>query len=120
MATDPRPTLLGAQDRQCAEQVAEEPAFESQAGATGDLDGRDQEGCARGVRCLRRDLGASNTTRRSSAWSKIAMRCWPSTTSRPSIGSIYARAMSLKARLRRFVTAPYVRRDVSRTRPRWP
>jgi hypothetical protein len=35
-------------------------------------------------------------------------------------GSIYARAMSLRARLRRFVTAPYVRRDVSRTRPRWP
>src|SRR5499433_1075423 len=26
MAADPRPTLLGAQDRQCAEQVAEEPA----------------------------------------------------------------------------------------------
>jgi putative transposase len=29
--------------------------------------------------------------------SKIAMRCWPSTTSRPSIESIYARLMSLKA-----------------------
>jgi hypothetical protein len=57
MAADPRPPLLGTQDRQCAEQVAEEPAFESQAGAAGDLDGRDKEGCARGVRCLRRDLG---------------------------------------------------------------
>jgi putative transposase len=56
VAADSRPTLLGAQDRQRAEQVAEEPAFESQAGAAGDLDGRDQEGCARGVRCLRRDL----------------------------------------------------------------
>jgi transposase-like protein len=49
---------------------------------------------------------------------KDRMRCRPSTTSRPSIGSIYARAVSLKARLRRFVTAPYARRDVSRTRPR--
>jgi transposase-like protein len=57
MAADPRPTLLGAQDRQCAEQVAEEPAFESQAGAAGDLDAETKEGCARGVRCLRRDWG---------------------------------------------------------------
>ena len=56
-------TLLGAQDRQCAEQAAEEPAVESQAGLAGDLDGRNQEGCIRGVRCLCRDLG-SNTTRR--------------------------------------------------------
>ena len=38
------PALLGAQDRQCAEQAAEEPAIESQARAAGDLDGRDQEG----------------------------------------------------------------------------
>jgi putative transposase len=50
VAQDPRPALLGAQDRQCAEQAAEEPAIESQARAAGDLDGRDQEGCARGVR----------------------------------------------------------------------
>jgi transposase-like protein len=64
--------------------------------------------------------GASNTRRQSSAWSKIAMHCWPSTTSRPSIGSIYAQPMSLKARLRQFVTVPCVRRDVSQTRPRWP
>src|SRR4029077_14382965 len=40
VAADPRPTLLGAQDRQCAEQAAEEPAVESQAGPAGDLDGR--------------------------------------------------------------------------------
>jgi putative transposase len=64
--------------------------------------------------------GASNTRRQSSVWSKIAMSCWPSTTSRPSIGSIYAQAMSMKARLRRFVTAPCARRDVSQTSPRWP
>ena len=57
VAQDPRPALLGAQDRQCAEQAAEQPAIESQARAAGDLDGRDQEGCARGVRLLRRDLG---------------------------------------------------------------
>jgi putative transposase len=34
--------------------------------------------------------GVSNTPRRSSACSRIAMRCWPSTTSRPSTGSICA------------------------------
>ena len=56
MAQDPGPTLLGAQDRQCLEQAAEEPAIESQAGVQ-DSGWRDQEGCARGVRCLRRDLG---------------------------------------------------------------
>ena len=57
VAEDARPALLGAQDRQRAEQAAEEPAIESQARAAGDLDGRDQEGCPRGVRCLRRNLG---------------------------------------------------------------
>ena len=57
VAAEPRPTLLGAQDRQCAEQAAEEPAVESQAGLAGDLDGRNQEGCVRGARCLCRDLG---------------------------------------------------------------
>jgi len=56
MAQDPRPALLGAQNRQRAEQAAEEPAIESQACAAGDLDGRDQEGCTRGIRRLRRDL----------------------------------------------------------------
>ena len=34
-----------------------EPASESQAGAPGNLDGGDQEGCARGLRRLRRNLG---------------------------------------------------------------
>jgi hypothetical protein len=33
VAEDPRPALLGPQDRQRLEQVAEEPALESQAGA---------------------------------------------------------------------------------------
>jgi hypothetical protein len=33
MATHARPALLGAQDRECAQQAAEEPAIESQAGA---------------------------------------------------------------------------------------
>ena len=46
--TDARAALLGAQDRQRAQQAAEEPAAEGQARAAGDLDGRDQEGCARG------------------------------------------------------------------------
>jgi hypothetical protein len=46
MATDARPALLGAQDRQCPQQAAEEPAIEGQAGVAGDLDGRNQEGCA--------------------------------------------------------------------------
>jgi putative transposase len=54
---DARPALLSAQDRQCAEQAADEPAIKSQAGSPGNLDGRDQEGCARGLRRLRRNLG---------------------------------------------------------------
>ncbi len=45
VAEDTRPALLGAQDRQCLEQAAQEPAIEGQACAPGDLDGRDQEGC---------------------------------------------------------------------------
>jgi hypothetical protein len=36
---DPRPALLGTQDRQCLEQATEQPALESQAGAPGNLDG---------------------------------------------------------------------------------
>ena len=56
-AEDPRPALLGPQDRQRLEQVAEESALESQAGAARDLDGRNQEGCACGVRRLHRNLG---------------------------------------------------------------
>ena len=40
-----RGQLLGAQDRQCLEQAAQQPAIEGQACAPGDLDGRDQEGC---------------------------------------------------------------------------
>jgi putative transposase len=38
----------------------------------------------------------------------------------PSIGSICARPTSSKARSRPCVTAPCARRDISRTRPRWP
>ena len=57
VAEDPRPALLGTQDRQCLEQAAEEPTLESQASASGDLDGRDQERCAHSVGRLRRDLG---------------------------------------------------------------
>ena len=41
------------------EQTVEEPAIEGQASPAGDLDGRDQEGCARGVRRLGRDLGGA-------------------------------------------------------------
>ena len=57
VAQDARPALLGAQNRERPEQAAQEPALESRAGAAGDLDGRDQDGCACGVRCLRRNLG---------------------------------------------------------------
>ena len=57
VAEDTRPALLGAQDRQCLEQAAQEPAIEGQACAPGDLDGRDQEGCTRRVRRLHRNLG---------------------------------------------------------------
>ena len=52
-----RPALLGAQNRERPQQTAEEPATESQAGAARNLDGRNQEGCACGLRRLRRDLG---------------------------------------------------------------
>jgi putative transposase len=40
VAHDVGPTLLGAQDRQRAQQAAGQPASEGQAGAAGDLDGR--------------------------------------------------------------------------------
>ena len=56
VAENARSALLGAQDRQPPQQAAEEPATESQAGAPGNLDGRDQEGCARGLRRIRRNL----------------------------------------------------------------
>jgi uncharacterized protein YbjT (DUF2867 family) len=36
-----------------AHEAAEQPAIEGQARAAGDLDGRDQEGCAHGVRRVR-------------------------------------------------------------------
>ena len=40
MAPDPQPALLGAQDRQRAQQAAQEPALEGKACSPGDLDGR--------------------------------------------------------------------------------
>src|SRR5262245_12490525 len=57
VAQHPRATLLGAQNRQRPQQTAEQPATESQAGTAGNLDGRDQDGCACRLRRLRRDLG---------------------------------------------------------------
>jgi hypothetical protein len=56
MAPHARPALMGTQDRQCAEQAAEQLAIESQAGAAGNLEDRDQAGCACRVRRFRRDL----------------------------------------------------------------
>ena len=67
LAQDARAALLGAQDRQCPEQAAEEPASESQTRAAGYLDGRDQEGCPGGLRRLHGNLRHQSTTRRSSA-----------------------------------------------------
>src|SRR5947207_15748665 len=43
MAAHARPALLGAKNRQRPQQTAEAPATESQAGAAGNLDGRNQE-----------------------------------------------------------------------------
>ncbi len=60
----------------------------------------------------------SNTTRRSSVSSKIAMRYWPSTTSRPSTGNICAQPTLSKARSPPCVTAPCARRDVFQIRLR--
>src|SRR6266567_520890 len=64
--------------------------------------------------------GASNTTRRSSAWPRIATYCLPSTTSRPSTGNICARRTPSKARSQPSAIAPCAPRDVSPTRPRSP
>ena len=47
------------------------------------------------------------------------MRCWPSTTFRPSIGRICARSTSSKARSRRCAIEPCAPRDASPTGPRW-
>jgi hypothetical protein len=56
VADHTRATLLGAQDRQRPQQTAEEPAAESQAGITGDLDGGDEQGRRGRVRRLHRSL----------------------------------------------------------------
>ena len=53
---DPQPALLGAQDRQRAQQAAQEPALEGKACSPGDLDGRDQEPRRQRLRRLHRDL----------------------------------------------------------------
>src|SRR5258708_9880499 len=42
LADHARTALLGAQDSECLEQAAQVPAFQSQAGASGNLDGRNQ------------------------------------------------------------------------------
>src|SRR6202051_2242753 len=56
MAQDPRAAMLGAQDRQHSEQIAQEPATEGQALAARHLDGRNEERRRGVVRRLRRDL----------------------------------------------------------------
>ncbi len=43
-------------DSERPKQAAEEPAYEGQARAAGNLDGRDKEGCRHGFGCLRREL----------------------------------------------------------------
>src|SRR5919112_6553831 len=58
VADHPRAALLGAQERQCPQQTAEEPAAEGQAIIAGNLDGRDQQGCSGRIRCLHRRLPA--------------------------------------------------------------
>src|SRR5207253_8961974 len=58
VAEHTRATLLGTQDRQRPQQTAEEPAAEGQAVLTGDLDGRDEQGCRGRVRRLHRRLPA--------------------------------------------------------------
>ena len=120
VAQDARPALLGAQNRERPEQAAQEPALESQAGAAGDLDGRDQDGCACSVRCLRRNLGRQIRQGGRVLDQRSTTRCSPSTTSPPSTGSICARPTSSKARSRRCATAPCAPRDVFPTRPRSP
>ena len=60
---DPRPALLGAQDRQCAEQAAKEPAIESQAGAEGDKDGRKRRARQKQNNNDRRSSGGSRRDR---------------------------------------------------------
>ena len=62
-----RATLLGAQNRECLEQAAEEPAGQGQARIAGHLDGRNQEGRRDRTRCVHRNLRHQSTRRRSSA-----------------------------------------------------
>ena len=58
LAENARAALLGAQDRERARQVAEEPAAEGQTRVAGDLDGRNQGHRRAGVRRLYRELHA--------------------------------------------------------------
>src|ERR1700757_1851492 len=55
VADNPRATLLGPQDREHLEQATKAPAYQGQARAAGDLDGRDQ-GCRCGIGSLCRNL----------------------------------------------------------------
>ncbi|MCP1758827.1 hypothetical protein ACVII1_000127 [Bradyrhizobium elkanii] len=58
LAESARAALLGAQDRECDSQVAEEPAAEVQTRVAGDLDGRNQGRRRAGVRRFHRELHA--------------------------------------------------------------
>src|SRR5674476_366465 len=48
--------MLGAQNRECLEQAAKEPASKGQASIARHLDGGDQEGRRGCIRCVRRIL----------------------------------------------------------------
>ena len=117
---DPQPALLGAQDRQRAQQAAQEPALEGKACPPGDLDGRDQERRRQRLRRLHRDL--RRQIRQGGRLPGQGSRddAGVLTTFPPSIGSICAPPTPSKAQSPPCDTVPCDPRDASPTRRRSP
>ena len=118
VAPDPQPALLGAQDRQHAQQAAQEPALEGKACSPGLWMAETRNGLLQTAPSTPSSRPTpSSRTRRPHAWSRIARRCWRSTTFPPSV---CAPPTPSKAHSPPCDTVPCDPRDASPTRRRSP
>ena len=99
-------TLLAAQVEQSAGSDARIDRVQSEIRSLGYMDGRDEEGSQCDFRSLRGKLWREIMSAPWPSWSKTVTHCWPSTTSRPSIGNTSGRQTRSKASLPHFETAP--------------
>ena len=120
VAEDTSATLLGAQNRECLEQAAKEPAGQGQARIAGHLDGGDQEGRRDCARCVHRNLRHQVREGRRVPDERPRRAASPSTTSPPSTGNIYARQTRSRARSRPSGIERSDQEVASQTRPRSP